>query len=343
MTMKAVRIHEFGDTSVLRLEEVPVPEPGPGEVLLKVGATALNYLDIWTRKGQPKPTNPLPHILGSDIAGEVARLGPGVQGWNVGDQVMINPGLSCGQCPACLGGRDNWCPRYGVMGVARNGGYGEYVTVPAVNLVPKPANLSYEEAAAIPLVFLTAWHMLDRARLEMGETVLVFGASGGVGTAAVQSARLRGARVLAVAGGEEKARRVKELGAHEVIDHTSQDIAGTVKELTNGRGVDVVVESVGAAVWEAALRSMGRQARLVTCGATSGPQVNVDLRHLFAKHQTMVGTYMGPKVDLWTMLPYIESGQLRGVVDRALPLAEAAQAHQVMENRQHVGKVVLVP
>lgn len=343
MTMKAVHFHEFGDADVLRLEEVPVPTPAPGQVLVRVGACALNYLDIWSRRGQPRPTSHLPHIPGCDVAGEVAELGPGVTGVTAGDRVMINPGLSCGRCPACLSGRDNLCRHYGVLGVATPGGYAEYVVVPAANLVPMPADLDFVDAAAIPLVFITAWHMLDRAQLAMGETVLVMGASGGVGTAAVQLARLRGARVLAVAGGSEKASRVKALGADAVIDHKTEDISQRVKELTGGSGADVVVESVGEAVWNTAMRCMGRRARLVTCGATSGPRVQVDLRHLFAKHQTMVGTYMGSKADLWAMLPYIEDGQIKAVVDRSLPLSEAAQAHTIVENRAHVGKVVLVP
>lgn len=345
MTMLAMRIHEYGDPSVFSADRIAIPEPGPGMVLVKVRGCALNHLDIWHRRGQPPLPGPGPHILGSDAAGEIAAFGPGADDGTmaIGDKVMIHPGISCGRCRECLSGRDNRCPRYTILGAGVPGGCAEYTVVPAANIIPMPGNLSFAEAAAVPLVFTTAWHMLDRARLALGETVLVIGGSGGVGTAAVQAARLRGARVLATAGGPEKAARVKALGAHHVIDHTAEEIDAAVKNLTGGRGADIIVENVGEAVWDAALRSMARGARLVTCGATTGPRVGIDIRHLFFKEQSLLGSFMGSKADLLTLLPFIASGELKPVVDQTLPLGEAAAAHRLIENRQHVGKIVLVP
>ncbi|MEX2355836.1 MAG: zinc-binding dehydrogenase [Thermaerobacterales bacterium] len=341
--MLAVRFHQYGDPAVLKLERVPAPEPAPGWVLVRVRACALNHLDIWNRKGLPRPVTPLPHILGADVAGEVAGLGDGVSGLQTGSRVIINPGISCGRCHACLRGQDHHCPEYQVLGNRHPGGYAEYVTVPAANVTDMPAGLSFSDAASIPLVFLTAWHMCDRARLNRGESVLVMGAGGGVGTAAIQVARLHGARVIAVTGSAAKAERLTALGADQVILHGREDVSARARALTDGEGVDVVIENVGEAVWPAAVKSMARGGRLVTCGATSGPHVNINLLHLFAKEQSLLGSYMGSKSDLLDLLPYVAGGRLRPVVDQVLPLSEAAAAHRLLEERQQLGKVVLVP
>lgn len=342
--MLAVRIHEHGGPEVLRLEEVPDPTPRPDEVLVQVRACALNHLDLWNRSGRPRPAVALPRILGSDIAGVVAAVGELVDHVKPGDEVIVNPGVSCGRCRRCLSGEDNMCPDYAIIGMGRDGGYAQLVAVPGVNVVPKPSNLDFAEAAALPLVFLTAWHMLKtRARLQRGETVLVWGAGSGVGSAAIQIAKLFGATVIATTGGPEKARRAKELGADEVIDYKAEDVLRKVRELTGGRGVDVVFEHVGQASWETSIKSLTPGGRLVTCGNTTGWEATTDIRYIFARQLTILGSYMGSKGELLELLPWVEQGRLRPVVHAALPLAEAARAHEILEARRQFGKVVLVP
>ena len=340
--MQAVRFHRHGGPEVLQLEEVPVPEPGPGQVRIRVRAVALNHLDLWNRQGLPGRTVPLPRIPGADVAGEVDALGPGAAGPEPGSRVIVNPGLSCGRCRACLEGRDNLCPQYDVLGSRSDGGYAQYVVVPAANVVPMPANLDFTEAAAVPLVFLTAWHMLvTLARVQPGETVLVWGAGSGVGSAAIQIARLFGARVIATVGSPDKVERARRLGADVVLDHSRQAVDEEVRALTGRRGVDVVFEHVGQATWEKSLRSLTHGGRLVTCGATTGPQGVTDIRYVFARQLQIFGSYMGSKGELLRLLPFVEEGRLRPVVDRVLPLAAAAEAHRIMEERRHFGKLVL--
>ncbi len=338
--MKAIRFHEHGGLDVLRYEEVPDPEIGPGEVLVRVGACALNHLDLWQRRGLPGLR--LPHSPGSDVAGEVVRA----DGADVprGLRVMLQPGLSCGQCAQCLSGTDNLCSGYDVLGYRSEGGYAELVKVPVRNLIPIPDSVGFREAAAFPLTFLTAWHMLiTRAGLRAGETVLVLAAGSGVGQAAVQIARLHGAQVFATAGSDEKLARARTLGAHEVINHYTQDIAEEVRKLTSRRGVDVVVEHVGQATWDKSVKSLARGGRLVTCGATSGSAASIDLRHLFARQLSLLGSYMGTKGELLQAAQLFFAGQLTPVVDRAFPLEAAAEAQRRLEERQHFGKVVLEP
>ncbi len=267
--MRAVRFHAHGGPEVLVLEAAPDPEPRPGHVVVRVRACALNHLDLWQRRGLDRVTIPFPHISGADVAGDVTDA-PGGE-FPAGTRVFLQPGLSCGRCAACLAGHDNTCPRYDVLGYQSDGGYAEYVQVPAVNVVPLPASVSYVAAAAFPLTFLTAWHMLvTRARVVPGETVLVLAGGSGVGQAAIQVARLHGARVVATAGSPAKLERARELGAHEVIDHHASDIAAEVRRLTDKRGVDVVVEHVGQATWAKSVRSLAPGGRLVTCGNTTG-------------------------------------------------------------------------
>lgn len=339
--MKAVRFHEHGGPEVLRYEDAPEPELGPGDVLIRVRACALNHLDIWERRGLEHVTFPMPHISGSDVAGEiVASTMPDVP---PGRRVMLQPGVSCGRCAACLSGRDNECPQYEVLGYRTHaGGYAELVKVPVQNLVSIPDEIDFVHAAAFPLTFVTAWHMLmTRAQLKRGEDVLVLAAGSGVGQAAIQIAFLHGARVFATAGSEEKLERARSLGAFDVIHHHKQDIAEEIKRLTNRRGVDIVIEHVGEATWPKSVRSLARGGRLVTCGATTGWNGDVDLRALFAKQFTMMGSYMGTKGELLRAARFFFAGQLKPVVDRTFPLPDAAAAQRRLEASDQFGKIVL--
>lgn len=334
--MKAVRFHEHGGPDVLRYEEVDDPIPRDGEALVRVRACALNHLDLWQRRGLRRVAIPLPHISGADVAGEVAS-GP-----LTGQRVLLQPGLSCGRCEACLSGRDNFCSAYDVLGYQSDGGYAELVRVPQANLVPIPDHVDLVEAAAFPLTFLTAWHMLaGRARVRPSEVVLVVAAGSGVGQAAVQLARVLGAKVIATAGSEAKLARARDLGAEWVIHHYDQDIAQEVTRITGRRGVDVVIEHVGQAVWATCVRSLARGGRLVTCGATSGAEGSIELRVLFSRQLSLLGSYMGSKGELLEVARLFFDGRVRPVVDRVLPLAEAGDAQRALEAGEHFGKVVL--
>lgn len=336
--MKAVRFHEHGGPDVLRYEDAPDPEPRAGYAIVRVRACALNHLDLWERRGLERVRFPLPHISGSDVAGEVLEA----EGFQAGARVLIQPGLSCGRCPHCLAGRDNLCPHYEVLGYLSDGGYAEQIRVPIANLVPLPEPIGFVEAAAFPLTFLTAWHMLmTLAKVRPGETVLVLAAGSGVGQAAVQIARFAGARVLATAGSDEKLARAAEIGADAGINHSTSEIASEVRRLTGGRGVDIVVEHVGQATWEQSVRSLARGGRLVTCGATTGHAASLDLRHLFARQLSLLGSYMGTKGELLEVFPLFASGRLRPIIDRTFPLRQAAEAQNRLEARQHFGKIVL--
>lgn len=340
--MKAVRIHEHGGPEVLRYEDVPEPRPGPHEALVRVRAGALNHLDLFVRQGIPGQKIPLPHILGSDVAGEIAALGDRCSRLKVGQRVLLAPSESCRQCAMCVAGLDNFCRHYTVRGYWNDGGNAEYVAVPEVYGIPIPEGLGFEEAAATPLVFLTAWHMLvGRAKIQPGEEVLVLAAGSGVGSAAIQIAKMLGCRVIATAGGEAKLARARELGADEVIDHYRQKIADEVKKLTGKRGVDVVFEHVGQATWEQAVASLAHHGRLVTCGATTGPQAGLDLRFLFAKQLSLLGSFMGTMGELHEVLGFVFRGKLHPVIDKSYPLAEIRAAHQRLENKEQFGKVVL--
>jgi NADPH:quinone reductase-like Zn-dependent oxidoreductase len=342
--MKAIIFTEHGGPDVLRYTDVAEPKIGPGEVLVRVRACALNHLDLWVRRGLPGVKIPLPHIPGSDISGEVAKIGELVTRVKVGEKVLLAPGLSCGQCPACLGGADNKCRKYSNIGYFVDGGCAEFVKAPEVNVIPIPGDLSFDEAAAVPLVFLTAWHMLvSRAALQPGEDLLVLGAGSGVGSAAIQIGKLMGARVIATAGSDAKLQKAKELGADDVINHAKQKIFDEAKRLTDRRGVDVVFEHVGTATWDASLASLTPGGRLVTCGATTGYDAKVDLRVLFARQISLLGSYMGSKGELHAVLKLIGLRKLHAVIDRTMPLAHCAQAHALLESREQFGKIVLNP
>jgi NADPH:quinone reductase-like Zn-dependent oxidoreductase len=342
--MKAVVIRRHGGEDVLELTDFPEPQIAEDEVLVRVKACALNHLDLWIRRGLPGIEFSMPHILGSDISGVVERVGSLVKNARPGEEVILSPGLSCMQCEHCLAGRDNLCPQYDIIGYRSQGGYAEFVKIPAVNLIPKPRNLSFEEAASIPLVFLTAWHMLvDRAQLRPGQTLLVHAAGSGVGSAAIQIGKLLGARVLATASTNEKLEKARALGADELINYAEKDFLEEVRRITKGRGVDVVFEHTGEATWEKSIRSLARGGQLVTCGATSGYNGRVDIRYLFWRQISLHGSYMGAKRELLEVMKFFEDGRLRPVVDRVLPLERASDAHRAMEDRAQFGKLVLTP
>jgi NADPH:quinone reductase-like Zn-dependent oxidoreductase len=349
--MKAVVINRHGGPEVLEPADLPDPVPMPGEAVVRVRACALNHLDLWTRAGLPTLKVAFPHVLGSDIAGEIAVLGGPAQApvgagpaeaLRAGQRVMLSPGLSCGRCRMCLGGEDSFCRSYGILGQQVHGGYAELVRCPLANVIPLPEGFAFEEAAAFPLVFLTAWRMLvTRARLRAGEDVLVWAAGSGVGMAAIQLAKVLGARVIATAGSEAKLEQARRLGADEVVNHHAADVVAEVKRHTGKKGADVVVEHVGQATWERSVLALARGGRLVTCGATTGPQGATDLRHLFARQLSLLGSYMGSKAELLDASVLFFARKVKTVVHAVLPLAQARRAHEMMEASEHFGKIVL--
>jgi len=342
--MKAVVIRTHGGPEVLALEEVPDPVPGPGEVVVRVRAVALNHLDLWVRRGLPGAPFHLPAITGADAAGEIHALGPGVDGPPIGTPVMVLPGVSCGVCALCVGGADHLCAHYGLLGESQDGALAELVKVPRANVVAKPDNLSHEDAAALSLTFLTAWHMLvARAELRGGESVLVQAAGSGVGVAGIQIARHVGARVIATAGSQAKREAALALGAAAAVDSRDPEWPKQVKALTGGRGVDVVFEHVGGETFERSMRVLAKGGRVVTCGATTGIDAKINLRHVFFKSQSILGSTMGSKGEYHQLVALYAQGIFKPVIDRVLPLAEVRAAHEALENREVFGKIVLIP
>ena len=342
--MKATIFQQHGGPEVFNYEDIPEPEIAANEVLVQVKACAMNHLDIWLRQGIPGINIPLPHILGADISGIVKESGSTVKNVKPGDEVLLAPGIGCGYCDQCLSGNDNLCRSYTLFGYMVDGGYAEYVKAPAPNVLPKPDNLNFEEAAAVPLVFLTAWHMLiKRVDLRPGEFVLVHAAGSGVGSAAIQIAKLIGATVITTASTQEKLKKAEELGADFLINYKETDFYKEVRNITKKRGVDVVFEHTGAATWEQSVKSLATNGRLVTCGATAGYEAPMNLRFLFAKHIAIYGSYMGGISEVWEVLKFFNEGKLKAVIDRVMHLKEAARAHTIMADRKQFGKIVLVP
>jgi NADPH:quinone reductase-like Zn-dependent oxidoreductase len=342
--MKAVRFHEHGGPEVLKYEDAPDPKIQADEVLVRVKACALNHLDIALRNGVPAWKLHLPHVVGADVAGEVADVGAQVTRFKPGDRVLLAPGVSCGRCEMCYKGLDSACREFTVRGVFVDGGYAEYAKAEERDVLPVPAALSWDEAAAVPLIFLTAWHMLmTRVQLKPGEDVLVIGAGSGVGSAAIQIAKLAGARVITTAGADWKLEKARGLGADEVINHSRQSIREEVKRLTAKRGVDVVVDHVGAAVWDDCFDSLAIYGRLVTCGMTTGAELKVNGHGLFGRQRAILGSFMGGKGELVEVLKLIGQGKLRAVIDSTFPLAEAAAGQKKMEGREFFGKILLHP
>lgn len=341
--MRAFQVHEHGGPEALEQRELPDPQPGPGEVRVRIRACALNHLDLWVRNGVPGHRFPLPLIPGSEIAGDIDALGPGVDDLEPGTPTLLAPGVSCGHCGRCSAGDDHLCRRYGILGEHRDGGYAEAIVVPRRNVLPLPRGLSYVEAAATPLVFLTAWHMLVvRAKLQRGEDVLIQAAGSGVSSAALQIARLLGARhVITTAGGDDKLAKARELGATHTVNYRQADFLATVKEATGGKGVEVAVDHVGGEVFERTLRALAWAGRVVLCGATAEGEATVHLRAVFFKSLSILGSTMGSRAELIHLLQFLESGELEPVVDRTFPLEEAREAQETLSRREQFGKVVL--
>lgn len=340
--MRAVRMHEYGGPEVLKYEDVPDPVLRKDQVLVRVKACAMNHLDLWVRKGTTK--SPLPHIPGSDVAGEIVEVGDYVTSFKPGQRVLLAPMTFCNHCAQCTSGRQNMCREFTVLGNGVDGGNCELMAIGAVNVVPIPHELSFDEAASVPLVFLTAFHMLTgRASIRPGQTVLVLGANSGVGMAAIQIAKLFHATVIATAGSEKKLERALALGADFVIDHYRNKISDQVKKITNREGVDIVVEHVGAATWDESVKSLRPGGTVVTCGATTGADARIDLRFLYSKQYSLLGSYMGTMGELSEVLKLVFRGRLKPVVDRTFPLKEVRAAHEYMEHSEMFGKIVLNP
>ena len=340
--MKAVRFHESGGPKVLKYEDAPKPEIGPSDVLVRVRACALNRLDIWLRSGAYKAH--LPHILGSEFSGDVAEVGEDVRGARVGDKVLIYPGLTDGTCQYCLAGEESICEKFGIIGSATDGGYAEFAKVPAENVFAIPTGITYDQAAAIAVVFLTAWHMLvTRAELQAGERVLIHAVGSGIGSAAVQIAKLAGAEVFGTAGSDDKLAKAKELGADHLINYAEKDFAAEVSKLTGGEGVHVVFEHTGAKTFPGSLASLTKNGRLVTCGATTGTEATLDIRQLYSRQLRVIGAMLGTRRELAEILRLVGEGKLRPVIDRAMPLSEASRAHELLTDRAQFGKIVLNP
>jgi len=340
--MKAVRFHRHGGPEVLQYEEAPDPAPNADEALVRVKACALNHLDIWVRDGLPNVEITMPHISGSDMAGVVEWVPLEEKELRKGDEVIVNPGMGCERCDRCLSGKDNQCRYFTIIGYGIDGGYAELVKVRRTHLIKKPERMTFEEAASFPLVFETAYHMLvTKARVGPGDIVLVLAANSGVGSAAIQVAKLHGAEVIATAGDEEKLKRASALGADHTVDHYKQDVLAEVKRITEKRGVDIVVEHVGKATWERSVKALAKGGRLVLCGATTGSEVPTDLRYVFNRELTIYGSYMAGMGELLEVVKLFKAGKLKPVVDSVFPLAEAAEAQKKMESSKHFGKIVL--
>jgi len=340
--MKAVRFHQQGGLEVLKYEIAPDPKPDTEEVLLRVRAASVNHVDLWVRTLYQVAS--FPHIPGSDAAGEIVELGHGVSNFSVGDRVVVYPGIPCGHCEYCLAGEDSACLNFGIFGVKTDGAYAELTVAKASNLLPIPNGISCEEAAAFPVTYITAWHsLITRAGLRAGETVLIHGAGSGVGTAAIQIAKLAGAKVIATSGSKEKREKAKSMGAEEALDYHYVKWPEKVRELTGGRGVEVVFDFIGPATFTGSIASLAKLGRLVSCGATTGADINFDLRNLYSRQISIIGAMLGSRAEFVLLLRLLADGELKPVIDRVMPLSEAAEAHRLMEQAGQFGKIVLKP
>ena len=341
-TMTAAILRQHGNRDAIQLEQLPIPNPGPDEVRLRVRACALNWLDVGIRKGPKFGAIPLPLIGGADIAGTVDALGPGVTGWRKDDAVVVYSLITCGICEFCRRGEPTTCPKHQIIGEHVDGGLADYTVVPAANLLPKPANLSFVEAAALPVVGMTAWHMLIKVgQLQAGEDVLILGAGGGVASIGIQLARYAGARVFTTTSTSKKAELAKDLGASQVFNYREEDWVSRVLEATDGRGVDLVQDNVGAATWPSSLRVLARNGRLVPCGSHSGATVEFDLSQVYHRQLQIRGSNGGTVQDLASALKLVEAGHLRPVIETTLPLKQIHEGHRLLEEGQHFGKVVI--
>lgn len=344
-TMRAVRLHDVSGRAELRLDkDVPIPTPAEGEVLLAVKACGLNQVDLLTRAGQTPAPVPLPHISGTEVAGEIVAVGPGVTGWKPGDRVVVDPILHCGQCAACRVGNTNMCRHSRVFGVQTPGGYAEYAVAPARQLLALPGKLSYLEAASVAVTGPTAWHMLRRrADLRLGEDVLIIAAGSGIGVLGMQIAALAGARVIATAGSEDKILQARALGADLVVNHSDPSWPDQVRDFTGGRGVDIVFEHVGKATWAGSLKALARGGRLVTCGGHSGFDVDINLWHLFVKEHSLIGSFAATRQDFLDLMNLVGQGKIKPVIQQTFALEEVQKAQALMQGRQVFGKLMLDP
>ncbi len=345
--MKAVMFDEHGGVDVLQYGDVPEPKAGPNDAVVRVRAAACNYNDIWARRGMPGMGIVFPHISGSDIAGEVVEVGSEVTNLKAGDEVVAHCGLACRTCEACASGDDIYCRQFRIWGFQTgplDGGHAEYARLPAFNLLPKPANLSFEEASSLPLVLVTAWRQLvTRAHLKPGDFVLIWGAAGGLGVMALQIAKLFNAIPIAVASQDEKLEICRKLGAQYTLNRKTQDIGQEVRKITEKRGVDIVFEHSGEATWPVSVSACRTGGRIVTSGATSGHEGYTDLRHIFFRQLSIIGTTLGNKSELMEALKFVERGDIKPLVSETMGLREAGRAQCIMEASDVVGKLVLVP
>lgn len=340
--MKALTFNEHGGIEKLQIADVPTPRIGADDVLVNVKASALNHLDLFVREGLPGLKLTMPHIPGSDGAGVLAEIGANVRGLRIGQRVTINPGLSCGACEFCRAGEHSLCGDFQILGEHCAGTAAEFVRVPAANVLPIPDDFPFEQAAAAPLVFLTAWRaLISRARVRAGEDVLILGAGGGAASAAIQIAKKAGARVFVTSSSDAKLRRAKEIGAEVLLNYTTQEWDREVYKLTNKRGVDVVFESVGAATWLKAIRALRRGGRLVTIGATSGPNPQEEIRQIFWKQIDILGSTMSNQREFNEVMKLVLHGELKPVIDVVLPLERAQEAHARLARGEQFGKIVL--
>jgi NADPH:quinone reductase-like Zn-dependent oxidoreductase len=338
--MRAVAINEFGGREQLKLMNLPEPKPRDGEVLIQLKSASLNYLDIWVRKGLFKI--PFPHIPGADGAGIIVDFGGKTSHLKVGERVLIYPGIGCGICVECVSGRENFCKLYSIVGVHRNGTYAEYIALPFNNVIPVPPGLDFEEAASIPMVFLTAWHALvTRGRIKPGMKVLIHAGGSGVGIAAIQIAKLFGAYVFTTAGSDEKLERAKDLGADVVINYKKENFQERLKVETQGEGIDLILDHVGLDTFMKGLKALKKGGKLITLGATSGSQVPIELRYIYGKNLSIEGIYMGSRAELMKVLKFFQSGKLKPVIYKVLELRDVQEAHRILEEREAFGKVVL--
>lgn len=341
--MKAAIIRQHGEADCIEVGEIDRPEPSEHEVLVQVKAAALNHLDLWVRRGGRIRLR-MPHVLGSDAAGMVAEAGPRAVGVAEGDEVVLNPGLYCGQCEFCRRGENSLCPEYGIVGMVRPGTFAEYVCVPDYTLHPKPAHLSFEEAAALPLDHLTAWRMLiTRAKLSPGETVLIHGIGGGVALAGLQIAKLTASEVIVTSSSDDKLRRAQELGADYGINYRGEQVARRVREITAGRGVDVIFDSVGAATWETNFATARRGGRIVHCGVTGGDRTEVNIQALYWNQLSILGSTMGGRDEFRRMLDAVSAAKLRPVIDSVNPIEKVSEVTLRLEGGEQFGKIVLTP
>ncbi|MCJ7729834.1 MAG: zinc-binding dehydrogenase [Sedimentisphaerales bacterium] len=340
--MKAAVITEHGELDKVGLAEIAKPQPGRGEILIQVMSAALNHLDIWVRKGRRGVTLSMPHILGSDASGVISEVGAGVDGFAAGDEVIVNPGLGCGKCEYCRRGEQSECVSFGIVGMNRPGTFAEYVNVPATNIYSKPSHLNFDEAAALPLSYVTAWRMLmTKAGLKPGQTVLIHGIGGGVALAALQLAKMAGAVVIVTSSSDEKLGRAEQMGADHIINYKVSDVAATVNDITAGRGADVVLDTVGSATWPIDFTVVRRGGKIVLCGVTSGPKADTNLQALYWNQVTIMGSTMGSDEDFREMLSAVSAAKLKPIIDSVFPLGKIRDAMARMEQGAQFGKIVL--